>query len=394
MNSIASELLSLADVRELASRQIISGSVVPSAESAEYRTVCTEIDRLNFGSSCDVQWPVVVAQCVTILSDQSKNLRIAAYLAYGLFEMDEADGLKKGLRLLSDLIEKSWDGLDPPLCRLRGRRLALSWYFARVTMALKSRDQSIMNKEIFDCLLSELDHLQKLLSERIPEVTDEIWSLRSTVEARMNARKTLPNQPPDEVLDEGHTGTSSTVRKVMASNEGLNLSDPSTRERHVEEVRKSLLSFSAELRKAAPFDARAYELSRAAIWLPLRDDPPAENGRTALPPPSSDIADGIMAAVAGNHHEKVLNLCEEAAADHLFWFDANCRSSQALSSLGHHDAAVVVKAEIIALLHRLPRLKYLKFSDGTPFASPQTLSWLGLSAEADAVETTQDVSFA
>ena len=135
------------------------------------------------------------------------------------------------------------------------------------------------------------------------------------------------------------------------------------------------------LRGGDAADVRAYTLQRAALWLPVRELPPSVDGRTELPPPSGEVRGAITAAVTAGDPAGALSMCEDAAADSLFWFDAHRIAAEALAAMGHAPAARAVRAETGALLSRLPGVCDLRFNDGTPFAGPVTRRWLGIANE-------------
>jgi type VI secretion system protein ImpA len=71
------------------------------------------------------QWASVVAQAVEILAEQSKDLEIAAWLCDALVHVHGFAGLRDGLRLSRELVERYWPSLYPAMDQseegLRGR---------------------------------------------------------------------------------------------------------------------------------------------------------------------------------------------------------------------------------------------------------------------------------
>ena len=153
------------------------------------------------------------------------------------------------------------------------------------------------------------------------------------------------------------------------------------RDRSLRALGRSMLEAARELRNGDAGDVRAYTLQRAAIWLPVRELPPSIDGRTELPPPGGEVRGAIAAAMAGGTPAGALSMCEDAATESLFWFDAHRIAAEALSAMGHAPAARAVRAQTGALLGRLPGLGELRFNDGTPFAEPLTREWLGIADE-------------
>jgi type VI secretion system protein ImpA len=59
------------------------------------------------------KWPQIVVQATKILAEDSKDLEIAAWLCDGLVRIHGFAGLRDGLRLARQLVEKYWDALYP-----------------------------------------------------------------------------------------------------------------------------------------------------------------------------------------------------------------------------------------------------------------------------------------
>lgn len=59
------------------------------------------------------EWRTVIDQGTEVLSSNSKNLEIAAWMIEALFRRDGFAGLRDGYRLTRELIEKYWDDIHP-----------------------------------------------------------------------------------------------------------------------------------------------------------------------------------------------------------------------------------------------------------------------------------------
>jgi type VI secretion system protein VasJ len=76
--------------------------------------------------------------------------------------------------------------------------------------------------------------------------------------------------------------------------------------------------------------------------------------------------------------EGLRDACEDALSEHVLWLDLHRWSAVALERLGPPFAVAreAVGRETAALVARIPGLPSLFFSNGTPFASPETADWL------------------
>jgi hypothetical protein len=112
----------------------------PSGENAAYDPRYAELRNkmaaLDSPTGDPVEWPEIVDSGRDLLTSITKDLLIASYTTYALFETKQLPGLAVGLELLHGLLEQYWDTMFPPAKRLRGRGNALDWLVARLELAL------------------------------------------------------------------------------------------------------------------------------------------------------------------------------------------------------------------------------------------------------------------
>src|SRR5690606_8291598 len=60
-------------------------------------------------------WPQVIRLAADTLSKRSKDLQVAAWLTEAWLRRDGFPGLRKGLELLRELLERYWDSVYPPV---------------------------------------------------------------------------------------------------------------------------------------------------------------------------------------------------------------------------------------------------------------------------------------
>ena len=353
-----------------------------AAEIPEFAEITQEIARIGLGGVRAADWDSVTVNAGFILRERSKNLRVAAYLAYGLYETRGLMGLGVGIGVIADMCNAFWNELQPPPNRLRGRVRALEWLAERVVAAL-NRGDAPADASGVAFALERAEGLVASLTDQCPDAGDAMHRLvlvlrgkRETLVRTADARRCL-----DEASMSCTGPASPTDLQAAEARRHLATDDRSAgreRERSLRELGRSMLETARALRAGDVADVRAYTLQRAAIWLPVRELPPSADGRTELPPPAGEVRGAIAAAVTGGDPDGALSMCEDAATDNLFWFDIHRIAAEALSAMGHAQAAQAVRAATGALLWRLPGLDELRFTDGTPFAEPVTREWLGI----------------
>src|SRR5690606_42028094 len=70
-------------------------------------------------------WTRIVEQGEQLLQSQSKDLRVACWLAWALYRTNGTEGLQAGLALLRNQLDH-WDALHPR--KPRTRSAALTWF--------------------------------------------------------------------------------------------------------------------------------------------------------------------------------------------------------------------------------------------------------------------------
>jgi type VI secretion system protein VasJ len=93
----------------------------------KFEAIKLEIDKLSSlaGDSCN--WGSVAAMSEEILQEKSKDFRIGCYLACCKMRGGQLDGVLDGLMLLQELCVRYWEGMYPPLRRIRARAGMIGW---------------------------------------------------------------------------------------------------------------------------------------------------------------------------------------------------------------------------------------------------------------------------
>jgi type VI secretion system protein ImpA len=84
-------------------------------------------------------YPLVVKLATDVLSNKSKDLQIAAWLTEALIFREHVAGLREGLDLLKDFVEKFWDTMYPEIedDDLEIRAAPLAWVGSRLDVAVR-----------------------------------------------------------------------------------------------------------------------------------------------------------------------------------------------------------------------------------------------------------------
>jgi type VI secretion system protein VasJ len=352
----------------------------------EFEQLQAEIDKLTLPSaSGGINWEKVSDLAASILAKQSKDLLVAGYLAVSQIHVRRIEGLADGLTVMHDLLENFWDDLFPPKKRMRGRSGAIEWWIEKTEAALKGIKPESDAGEKRSAISTTLTRIDSLLVEHLPDPP----MLRSIETALANMLSTAE--------ETAETQAEPTVEQTESEPEPAAKPEPSqeptapsgAREPGVfateEDAQKIISSGMQTIRQAAnallennPTNALAYRYQRIAAWSVVSSPPPDTNGQTQIMPPAPHVLESLVKLKENGNWEALIISAEQHLSQYIFWFDLNRLVAEALISLGddYQSAHEEVCQDTAFFIRRFPPLSEMSFSDGTPFADPETRRWL------------------
>jgi type VI secretion system protein VasJ len=346
-----------------------------------YDELQTEVDKLSSPAAAgSVNWEKVVRFATDILMNKSKDLQVASYLVVALIHTRRNDGFAVGLKVYLELIERFWEEMYPQKVRMRGRVRSIEWWLEKTVAALKQVKELSFPPEQLTLIKENLNRLENFLGEHLENcpslspVREYFTTLSPGDEESQETASTLragaETVEEDTAGSTGHQMHDAAVLKEITSRHeaGKVLSDGLMK---ISEA--SFYLWQQDL--SSP---HVYRLTRKTAWYAVDELPPAVNGQTRIPPPPSQVKNMLFDLRNNGDAEALLKAAETRLPQYIFWIDLNRLTAEALARLGSrfekaHDA---VCQETAFLLHRLPGLEELSFSDGTPFATPDTRQWL------------------
>lgn len=386
------------------------------------------------GASGQVDWRAATHLAAELLRERGKDLLVGCYLAGALLQTGGAAGLRCGLEIVGDLVERHWDAMSPPVSRMRARRGALQWLVDRVdamhdagaaacggacSAELVAQLRAAARR--IDALLAERDddaptmRAVHAFAERLPvevvevvEVADEADVAEATEATEAaDVAETAETAETAEADAHGSTGGPAAEIAIAAAEQALidpagraapsagtdtnanadaarqpaRLDEAAGRERALADALAQLHCVATAFAQADWADARGFQLRRVACWssvcaLPETD---AENGRTRIAAPSASIVGAAKNIDGDGEPVAAVRFAEAHAQAFPLWLDLQRIAARALARAGGDgaDARREVETAVRALLARLPGLDALTFADGTPFADDATRAWLG-----------------
>jgi type VI secretion system protein VasJ len=327
-------------------------------------------------------WKKLIELGEALLGTLGKDISVASWLAAAYLRVRGEEGLREGAAVLADLCAIHWDGLFPPVARIRARVGAIDWWQDQVDAWLEKQQPAFLPAALQADLAASLRRLEESFAAHVPDSPLRIYALAARLKQIPSPPEHTPAAPATPTVPASATensGSESAPATAATSFNAASIADC---------ARFCLDAADTQLRDDFSHPA-SYTLRRVALWAGLRDLPPTENGRTLLPAPEDHILPGLTALLAAGEYEKTVREAEAACNAHLYWLTLHGLAARALAGLGASHAAAkrALEGQVASLLLRFPELPKLSFSDGAPFADAAALTWLaslsGSSAAAD-----------
>lgn len=355
------------------------------------------------GASGHVDWRAAMSLAAGLLRDRGKDLLVGCYLAGALLQIGGAAGLRCGLEVVGDLVERHWAAMSPPVSRMRARRGALQWLLDRVDA---TRDAgaaacgAACSVELVEQLRAAARRIDALLAER----DDEAPTMRAVTAfaARLPVESIEPGESGESNSTHAHGSVGAPAERAAlsfaehasiepagraapranadAARQPASLDDAAGRERALADALAQLHRIATAFAQADWADARGFRLRRIACWSSVHamPDTEADSGRTRIAAPNAQVVDVAKGIDTQGDPAAAVRFAEEHAQAFPLWLDLQRIAARALARAGGDctGAQREVETAVRALLMRLPGLDALKFADGTPFADAATRAWL------------------
>ncbi|CAN1523740.1 VI_chp_7, type VI secretion-associated protein, VC_A0119 family [Rhabdaerophilaceae bacterium] len=377
----------------------------------EYDAVEEQIRKLESEGPGAVNWREFANNGLALLGTRSKDLLVGSWVAFALLQTEKLAGLGTGVAILRGMVDQFWETMSPPATRERARVAALEWLSGRASPVVSAMSATEAEWERVLIIYDDLTEVDRLAAEKLTKEQVAIGELiRALRPMRDEARRGLSERAKaEEAAREAAEKAAQASAQANAVVEAAApvprapaepASEPSAASATggspalqvsgdpdvaIAQLPEGLRALAAQIRGKSFFDPRAYALTRVASWLRIRQLPPDQGGKTGAAPPQAEITAAEALKAAGKHRELVV-LAEEAAWTAPFWYDGHRLAAEALRAIGSDGQAAeaAIAGALSGHFRRFPALSGLAFADGTPFASPATLNWLGAAPQSQA----------
>ena len=346
-----------------------------------YEEVTREIEKLSALTGAKVAWPTVVEKGSEILKGFSKDLRIATFVAFGLYNAEGLDGLATGAITVAEMMEAYWPTMFPDAARIKGRVGALKWLLDRMTETLPARQVSAKDKAALESLQVAMKRLSEVARAKFGgdcpgfgPTLEAVERLKASVPAE--APKPAPPPPAPTPSEAPAQAAPAAPPPAAVAAAPAPAGDPAKAVEFLRQVGTSLIDTSAVLRKANAGDPVSYRILRVGCWLHMVKAPDAPGGKTQIPALAPDVRARLEKLASESSWAELLDQSESTLPKARFLLDLHRYTALALNAMGHTPARQALMAEVATLLRRMPEVADLKAVDGSPLCAPETRAWL------------------
>jgi type VI secretion system protein VasJ len=341
--------------------------------SSEYEALESELGKAqSMHESGQIDWLKICENSESLLRTQSKDLRVAAWLTWGLYQRESFQGLLAGFGLLHHLCEYHWAEVHPN--KARTRSAAINWLVPRLEQVL---NENIAIKEQLPLFRRMVEHLEGLDTACTEHLGDDAPLLLPISRRLKNmVQRAADNQPEPGVVDAAVAQVKQAATQLFAP--GAPIDNEKEAHKALRAQQESARPLCAWWLKQKATDLRALRLNRTLVWLPIDTVPERNNEQiTALRGLPVDKLKVYQDRYDQAKYADLLVELEASLAKAPFWFDGQRMVWECLQSLNAEMAMREVEIHFALFIQRLPGIIELRFHDGAPFADPATRVWIG-----------------
>jgi len=354
-------------------------------DDPDYDKINTEIQKVGSLHGEVVDWGEVVRAGTAILTQKSKDISVAIWLCMGLYQTQGYKGLSIGLEICSNIIDKFWEVLYPPLKRIRGRAAPIIWLSARLTPLVTEKAPTNSDAEAVISCATNLEKFVELLDAKFgdnsptksdaPNILDlrkviQSYAIKFKVEEKP-AQAEVIEKPPEQQATPSTTVTTASATSPPTTGQAVEFTS-------VDSAYQFIMRAANFLRENKPDNPIPYKLSRIVKWYPMTKLPPATDGKTQIPGILPQLVQAFQNLINSAEWDILLKQSEANFPNAPLWFDLQRFIDRAMTELGasYESARQVIREEMANLVRRFPGILDLQFKNGIPFADGQTKMWV------------------
>ncbi|MBN8617128.1 MAG: type VI secretion system ImpA family N-terminal domain-containing protein, partial [Deltaproteobacteria bacterium] len=157
----------------------------------QFEALQKEIGKLEDPAGGPPDWAQVERESTQITTQKSKDVLVLAWLTIAMYERSGVSGLATGLWAITSLVETQWEGIFPPVSRIKGRASAITWLVGRAVLKLEGQTVLPSHDDV-DLLIASIKRAQSVMPDKYGEHAP---GLRPLADAAERVRLSMPARP-------------------------------------------------------------------------------------------------------------------------------------------------------------------------------------------------------
>lgn len=345
----------------------------------------------------------------TILSEKSKDIKIAAWLSFAMFRTEKIKGLLNGLKIIYHYLKNFENNLYPSNANYRSKAIQFlnqprffkliekekpdasnAKEFIEADLVLKEivnecaklfPDNPPVLKFIAEALADHADTANKILSPSAVKTTQPIAQPQTEKQSETINKTVSETAPAPKEIEKPVQQTAPVHQTVTQPVKVTNENDG------IIQLRQILTQFFEQVadgnkKEKVPDSFFVFGIARQLQWGRLIR-PQETDGVTQVEVPNNIMQTNIKKWFENSEWDSLIPRVEinllKADSAFPYWFDAHRYVVKALEQKGGNYilAAQDIKGQLAQLINRIPDVYKLKFKDKTtPFADDDTVRWI------------------
>jgi len=313
----------------------------------------------------------IIDLSMEILGKKSKNLMVASWLTFSLYQQRKLPGLADGLMAIEKLIETFWENLYPEKMK---QKISCLGNINKLALLISRQEVSVGDELDVRHSLESIENISRMVQEKssktapLSQISEKLKEKLIRIE-EIKPKKLEPkpkSKPPKkEVSTPLSSDPAPSVSSASAPND-LELTSPA-------KAKGAILEALKYMQHQTPKDPFSYRVTRFIQWNQLVKTP-SDAGKA----PNKIKVKFLNGLVDKKDWKNLLLKSEESFPDFPFWLDLQRLTATALEELGdsYKKALEGVLKETAGLLSRLPDLPSICFKNKMGVADEKTLSWI------------------
>lgn len=345
----------------------------------DFEAIKAEIGKLG-----NLNYEMIEQKSISLLTKKSKDIRLFSFLSLCYLKRNELELFCDVYDAVGKFVEKDYNSLFPN--KPRAKQLAFKWLSEdRYASVVESVVPPQTAYEHIKRAINALDNIKLILDIEFPNGSPfplKLYNIFLKWEKLTEPKKQPPSMPsPPPVVNSTSTAQTIVSQTIETNSleaaKGTNAAEPVESAKDAVEVIRKTAFFLIEKEPLKPF---GYRLLRAVRWNNVEKAPLAEGNTTKVEPPAEERRTYIHSLLGKGDFKVALETVEKAFSSGTthFWLDLQRIAATAAAQLGNTFSAVreAILFETAIFIRRLPQIKDLTFSDGTPFCDSATIDWL------------------